>query len=70
MKKTTYYNVNDIETELEIFINTKDEITFSSGIYDYNGFSISLTREDVKELIIDLLKMLKQIEEYKKNDAA
>jgi hypothetical protein len=61
MKKTTYYNPNDVETELEIFINTKDEITFTADCGDYPPFSISLTKEDVEELIFDLQKLLKQI---------
>jgi hypothetical protein len=62
MKKTSYYNLQDVETELEVFINTKDEVTFSLGDGQMPETTISLTKEDVEELIIDLQKLLKQIQ--------
>jgi hypothetical protein len=61
MKKTTYYNSNDVETELEIFINTKNEITFSLNDGNSPATTISLIKEDVEEIFIDLQKLLKQI---------
>ncbi len=61
MKKTTYYNSNDVERELEIFINTKNEITFSLNDGNSPATTISLIREDVEEIFIDLQKLLKQI---------
>jgi hypothetical protein len=61
MKKISYYNTNDVETELEIFINSKEEITFSLDDGGSPATSISLPIEDVEELIIDLQKLLKEI---------
>lgn len=60
MKKTTYYNTNDVETELEIFINSKEEISLGISDNVFPPTYISLTREDVEELIIDLQKLLNQ----------
>ena len=58
MKKISYYNTNDVETELEIFINSKEEITFSLDDGGSPATSISLQREDVEELIIDLQRLI------------
>jgi hypothetical protein len=58
MKKISYYNTNDVETELEIFINSKEEITFSLDDGGSPATSISLTRDDVEELIIDLQRLI------------
>ena len=58
MKKISYYNTNDVETELEIFINSKEEITFSIDDGGSPATSISLTRDDVEELIIDLQRLI------------
>jgi hypothetical protein len=61
MKKTTYYNAELPEVELEIFINIKEEITFSMTDGTMPETTISLNKEEVEELIIDLQKLLKQI---------
>ena len=60
MKKTSYYNLENPDTELEIFINNKNEITFYSEGYGLD-FSISLPKEDIEEMIIELQKLLKQL---------
>ncbi len=39
MKKTTYYNAELPEVELEIFINIKEEITFSMTDGTINNLS-------------------------------
>jgi hypothetical protein len=59
MRKTSYYNENDIENELEIFINSKEEITFSLDDGSSPASTISLTKEDVEEMVLDLQKLLK-----------
>jgi hypothetical protein len=61
MRKISYYNVEDVENELQIFINIKNEITFYSQGYGYPDFSISLSKEDIDEMIIDLQKLSNEI---------
>ena len=58
MRKISYYHADDVETELEIFINTKEEITFSLDNGGSPANTISLPKEDVEELIIDLQRLL------------
>jgi hypothetical protein len=60
MKKTIYYSELSPNDELEVFINNKNEITFSIEGYG-EQITISLAKVDVEELIVDLQKMLEQI---------
>lgn len=61
MKTVTFYNPKDMETQLEIFINSKDEISISITDGERPETIISLEKQDVKELIVDLLKLLKEV---------
>jgi hypothetical protein len=58
MRKTSYYNLEDSDLELEIFINSKDEITFMMEDSSFPALSISLSKEDVLDLIEDLKKLI------------
>jgi hypothetical protein len=58
MKKTTYYNEKNVNSELTFFINDKSEISFFIDQFDYPPNSISLDYTDVKDMIIELKKLI------------
>ena len=60
MKQTYFYNATDPETTLSVFWNTKEEITIQ--IDSYTLGNISLTPEDVRELITELNNLLSEME--------
>jgi len=62
MKKTTYWNETESECELSFFINDTSEISFFIDMFDCPSSSISLELKDVKDMIIELQKLVELYE--------
>jgi hypothetical protein len=62
MKKTTYWNKTESQCELSFFISGKSEISFFIDMFDCPSSSISLELEDVKDMIIELQKLVELYE--------
>jgi hypothetical protein len=66
MKQTIFYNTEDPERTLSVFWNTKEEITIQISSDELSN--ISLTIEDVNELITELSKLLGEHLETTENE--
>ena len=67
MKKLTFYNENDIETELSFFINQKSEISFFIDDSSQPPSSISLSVDDVENIVNELQLLINYLKYERPN---
>ena len=67
MKKLTFYNENDIETEISFFINQKSEISFFIDDSSQPPSSISLGVDDVENIVNELQLLINYLKYERPN---